>query len=535
MPLKAHIRKAIYSGPTPILRNWRALPIDKLTRAERAMKFIEHFCLVPEGALVGQPVHLADFQEAFFYAVYDNPAGTDTAYLSIARKNAKTATIAMIVLTHLVGPEAIQNSEIMSGARSRDQASQVFRYIEKMVLLSDALRSITHVVSSGKKVRGLSMNTLYHAGAAEAKTAHGGSPVVAILDEVGQVRGPVDDYISAVTTSQGAHKRPLLIAISTQAPTDADLFSIWIDDAKLHKPPSTVCHIYTTDVGADLLSEKGWRDSNPALGLFRMKADLKKRAEDASRMPTAENTFRNLYLNQRVESQSPFISRSAWEACAGEQVPIGSCDVVYGGLDLSAKTDLTALVLYGFHARTDTWNVYTYAWTPAEGLYDRSKRDRAPYDVWVRQGHLLTTPGPTVQYEWVAHKLAEIASDVTITSLGYDRWRMDLLKREMEKIGLSVPMVDVGMGYKDMAPAVENLEDKVLNAKIRHGAHPVLTMAAANTVVTRNPTGDRKPDKMKTSGRIDPFVALLIAEAVAGKENVDPGDFDAFISAPLVL
>ena len=197
-----------------------------MTRAEKVIAFCERYLKVPEGALVGQPLNLADFQKEFIREIYDNPQGTRRAYLAIARKNGKTGLIAALLLAHLVGPEAKPNTQIVSGARSRDQAALVFALADKMVQLSPELREIVKVVPSSKRLIGLPRNVEYKAIAAEGRTAHGLSPVLAILDEVGQVQGPQDDFVDAITTSQGAHEAPLLIAISTQAPTDADLFSV---------------------------------------------------------------------------------------------------------------------------------------------------------------------------------------------------------------------------------------------------------------------------------------------------------------------
>src|SRR5512139_1848421 len=113
-----------------------------MTRGERVVAFIERYCKTPEGAHVGKPIKLAPFQKKFIKAIYDNKRGTHTAYLSIARKNGKTSLIAGIMLAHLVGPEAKQNSQIISGARSREQAGQVYNYASKMVMLSPELRSV---------------------------------------------------------------------------------------------------------------------------------------------------------------------------------------------------------------------------------------------------------------------------------------------------------------------------------------------------------------------------------------------------------
>jgi phage terminase large subunit-like protein len=180
----------------------------------------------PEGALVGRPIELLPFQKAFIKAIYDNPAGTSRAYLSIARKNGKSSLIAAIALAHIVGPQARQNSQIISGARSRDQASLVYKLAEKMVRLNPALSKIVKPIPSQKTLIGLPMNVEYRAISAEAGTAHGLSPIVAILDEVGQVKGLHDAFVEAIETAQGAHESPILIAISTQAATDADLFSV---------------------------------------------------------------------------------------------------------------------------------------------------------------------------------------------------------------------------------------------------------------------------------------------------------------------
>ena len=285
-----------------------------MTRGEKICSFIEHYCLIPEGAHVGQSMKLMKFQKQFILEVYDNPAGTSRAYLSVARKNGKSALIAAILLAHIVGPEAKQNSQIISGARSRDQAALVFKLAEKMVRLSPQLSEIIRVVPSSKMLIGLVMNVEYKAISAEAGTAHGLSPVLAILDEVGQVKGPQDSFIEAIETAQGAHASPLLIAISTQAATDADLFSNWLDDAANAKDRRIVSHVYTAPEDCALNDRKAWKNANPALGKFLSMQDMADFAKQAARLPAKENSFRWLYLNQRIEAVSPFLSKSEWEA-----------------------------------------------------------------------------------------------------------------------------------------------------------------------------------------------------------------------------
>ncbi|WP_028605317.1 terminase large subunit [Ottowia thiooxydans] len=490
-----------------------------MSRAARIIDFIQRYCVTPEGADVGKPLVLADFQKKFIREVYDNPAGTRRAILSIARKNGKSGLIAGLLLAHLVGPEAKQNAQIVSGAMSRDQASLVFSLACKMVQQSAKLSSLVRIVPSGKRLIGLPMNVEFRAMAADGKTAHGLSPVLVIGDEWGQVRGPQSDFIDALLTSQGAHADPLQIVISTQAATDADWLSVQIDDAKVSSDPKIVCHLYAAPEGADLLDVQAWKAANPALGLFRSEADLQEQMVQAQRMPSMENSVRNLLLNQRVSTESPFVSPDVWKACAATAHSMCSMDgPVFAGLDLSMRTDLTALVLIG-QDDDGVWHVQPFFWTPEVGLADRARRDRAPYDVWHRQGLLRTTPGSAIDYEHVARDMAEILVDVNVQAIAFDRWRIDVLKKELERLDMELPLVPFGQGFKDMSPALDALEAALLNGQVAHGGNPVLQMCAANATVTKDPAGNRKLDKSRTTGRIDGLVAMAMAFGIAASSQ----------------
>ncbi|MBZ2603448.1 MAG: terminase large subunit [Xanthomonas perforans] len=481
------------------------------SRASRVIAFIEKYCLTPDGAQVGQPMNLAKFQKDFIRDVYDNPADTRRAYLSIGRKNGKTGLIAALLLAHLVGPEAKQNAQIVSGAMSRDQAALVFNLASKMVQLSADLSGIVKIIPSGKRLVGLPLNTEFRALAADGRTAHGLSPVLAILDEVGQVRGPQSDFVDAIVTSQGAHANPLLLVISTQAANDADLLSIWLDDAQRSSDPRIVCHLHAAADGCPLDDEKEWMAANPALGTFRSRDDLAEQMKQAQRMPSMENSARNLLLNQRVSTESPFVSPDVWKSCGSHVLQFDG--PVYGGLDLSARTDLTALILVG---KVDgVWQAQAHFWTPQIGLADRAHRDRAPYDVWARQGFMRTTPGASVDYAHVAADIGEIVSDLDLQVIAFDRWRIDVMKKELDTLGIDLPLQPFGQGFKDMGPAIDALEAELLNARIAHGNHPVLAMCAANAIVIKDPAGSRKFDKARTTGRIDGLVALAMAIGVA--------------------
>lgn len=497
-----------------------------MTRGERVIAFIERFCMVPEGRHVGKPLRLMGFQKRFILAIYDNPDGTSRAYLSVGRKNGKSALIACILLAHIVGPEARLNSQIISGARSREQAALVFRLASKMIALNPELRKRTRITPSQKMITGLALGVEYKAISAEAGTAHGLSPVLAILDEVGQIKGPHDDFVEAITTSQGAHDNPLLIAISTQAATENDLFSRWIDDAETSQDPRIVSHVYTAPADCEIGDREAWLAANPAMGEFRSVTELEDLAAIAERLPSEENSFRWLFLNQRIEASSPFIGRKSWQACGAEPLPLEPGAVVFGGLDLSEVADLTALVLVSPQESDGgtVWGVHPTFWLPGVGLREKAKQDRVPYDLWHKQGFLEAAPGPTVDYAFVAAHLREVAERYDLRKVAFDRWNFRHLRPWLAKEGFTEAQLEgddaifepFGQGFGSMSPALRDLEAAILTERIAHGGHPVLEMCARNAVVQVDPAGNRKLAKNKSRGRIDGMVALAMAMSVAG-------------------
>lgn len=470
------------------------------------IRWIEEHCRIPEGKFVGQPVKLRGWQQKIIRDIYDSP--TRTAIVSFGRKNAKTTLSALLTLVHLCGPEARANSQLFSAAQSRDQAAILFALAAKIVRMSPSLREYVGIRDTAKQLYCAELGTLYRALSAEASTAYGLSPVFVVHDELGQVKGPRSELYEALETAAGAQEQPLSIVISTQAPTDADLLSILIEDAKSKADPKVKLFLYTADMSLDPFSEEAIRQANPAYGDFLNADEVRSQAEAARRMPAREAAYRNLVLNQRVNMSNPMIARAVWEACSAE--PEREFVSAWIGLDLSARNDLTALVLVGLDSGGH-WNVIPFFYAPDIGVRDRAHRDRVPYDVWANEGFLTLTPGASVDYGFVAHKLVELCSDFPVVEVAFDRWRMDVLQKELTERGADLPMVPFGQGFKDMTPAVDALESALLNHKIRHGNHPVMNMCAANAVATRDAAGNRKIDKAKSTGRIDGIVALAMA------------------------
>jgi phage terminase large subunit-like protein len=479
---------------------------------------------------VGKPVVLRDWQRQEICKIYDNPAGTRRAIISFGRKNAKTTLAAFLLLLHLCGPEASPNSQLNSAAQSKDQAAVLFKLAAKMVRLSPTLQPVVVIRDTIKELFCPELGTLYKALSAEVATAYGLSPVFIVHDELGQVKGPRSELYDALETAVGAHAEPLSVIISTQSPTDGDLLAVLIDDALAGNDPRVVLSLYTAPLEADPFAEETIRLANPAFGDFLNAREVMAMAEDARRMPSREAEFRNLVLNQRVEASTPFVSRAAWKDCGAAVIDSFEGLPVYAGLDLAEVQDLTALVLVAQPDDDDRWHVKPKFWLPEATLHDRARIDRVPYDVWHKDGFLDTTPGKSVEYEWVAQYLYELNEQLDLRQVAFDRWgfrhlRPWLLKAGFDELDLEEKFVEFGQGFQSMSPALRSLEGVIANAKLAHGEHPVLSMCAYNAVVQMDAAGGKKLTKVKSHGRIDGMVALAMALSVAITEEQDGGTF----------
>lgn len=497
-------------------------------RTLRNIQWIEANLYIPDGRLVGQPFLLTDEQKNWMEMIYGSP--TRMFINSMGRKNGKTSFSAALTLLHLVGHEYVPNGQLFSAAQSRDQASILFSLCAKMVRLSPTLSSFVGIRDTAKQLYCEELGTLYRALSADAATAYGLSPSLIIHDELGQVKGARSELFDALETAAGAQANPLSIVISTQAPTDADLLSILIDDALANNDPRIKCVLYTAPVDADPFAIETIKAANPHFFLMNQDEVLKQ-ASDAQRMPTRQAAYQNLILNQRVEAKNPFVSRSVWQE-NGEKTNDLRGKVVYGGLDLSSVSDLTALILV-----SDDYDVESRFWLPEEGLVEKSRNDRVPYDIWAKEGKLFTTYGRSIEYEFVAHELRSIFDNYDIKSIAFDRYNMKHLKPWLEKAGFTEyeleKFVPFGQGYISMSPAIRELESLLLQKKLKHGNHPVLSMCAANAVTISDTAENRKFVKAKSTGRIDGMVALAMAVGIMPNQIEAADDLDGFLSNPI--
>lgn len=488
-------------------------------------------------------MRLEEWQKQFIRDVYDPYFTNDKgerlrrirrALLSIGRKNGKTALAAGLVLVHLLGPEAKRNGEVYSAATDRNQAGHIFKTCRQMIEADPELAAMCGVFSSVKRIVCYHLGSAYQALSADARRQHGFNPSFVIYDELAQALDR--ELYDVLQTSFGAQEEALMLVISTQSADNESVMSELCDDALEQernpelRDPTFYGKVFSVPDDADPLDETKWHLANPALGVFRSLADMRSLALKAAKSPDALNTFRNLYLNQRVSTSAGLVNSLDWKACTGEVDPEKLRGKPFcGALDLSQRTDLTC-----FGAVWDVGNgrkaAKTWYWLPSdfeektgeEALTARQKRDGARYLEWWKAGHLFLTPGKVVDYKKVVEFVAPLlrAQGDNLVAVAYDRWRIDQFKTELvnaKEDPEKWKLVEHGQAFRDMTPAIDALETSVIQHLLTHDGNPVLTYCMSNIRVAKDPAGGRKFDKRQRNRRIDGAVTLAMGLNAASK------------------
>jgi len=493
------------------------VPFGKITEepAEKAVNFVSHLKHT-KGRFAGKPFVLAGWQERDIIRPLFGTLGQEgerkyrTAYIEVPKKNGKSEIGAGIALKMLFADKEM-GGEVYSCAADKDQASIVFGVAAQMVRQNSKLFSRCRIIDSQKRIVVYKTASFYHAVSSDVPTKHGVNPSGVIFDELHAQ--PNRHLWDIFTTSSGTRAQPLVVALTT-AGYDRNSIGYEIHDYALKvihgiiKDPTFFAYLCGVPEKEDWTDERLWFAANPALGDFLDAEEMRSFAGRAQQTPALENTFRRFRLNQWVKQEVRWMQMDKWDAAAGEvdarELEGMDC---YGALDLSSSIDIAALVfLFPFG---DLFKVLPFFFIPEDSMYLRSKKDRVPYEVWERQGHVIATEGNVIDYKAIYEKIEEFNKKHHIVEIAYDRWGMTQLSQDLAGAGYT--MVPFGQGFASMAAPTRELIKLVLEKKIPHGGNPVLRWMADNMAVEQDAAGNQKPSKKGSRERIDGMVALIMA------------------------
>ena len=490
-----------------------------MDRADKVLKFIGHL-KHSKAPWAGRPFQPMPWQEEFICKLYgtlgpDGKRQYRQALLYLPRKNGKSFLASALALYHLIA-DGKHGAEVYLAAGSREQASICFNQAKDFIRMNVALRKRLRVIEYKKEIHDDTTGSILRALSADAGLSHGLNPTAIIADELHVWEGKRGRGLwEALITSFGGREEPLLLCISTAGYDRASLFYELYSYAKQveedpGKDPTFLPCLYEAEQEDDWLDVEVWKKANPALGEFRTLEDMEALATRAKESASLENSFRRLYLNQWTASEVAWIPADKWAACGGLIVPEKlkgrEC---YGGLDLSATTDLASFVLvFPDEADPPGYEVLPYFWLP-EARATAERRDTVDYRAWDKEGFISLMPGEVLDQRVIKRDIQNLANNYRIQEIAFDRWNAFQLAVELEEEGAT--MVSTGMGYKSMSVPTKTLEELVLSKRLDHGGHPVLSWCVSNVVLETDAAGNIKPSKAGSKDRIDGAVALILA------------------------
>lgn len=475
-----------------------------------------------KGEWAGQPIELEPWQQFIIWNLFgwrraDGTRRFRTAYIEVPRKNGKT-TVAAGAGIYLAFVDGEPGAEVYTAATKRDQARIAHNDATKMVKASPQLKKIItpykdnlHNKEDGSKFEPLGRDS----NSMDGLNVHG-----AICDEVHAWNDRM--MWDLLDTATGSRRQPLMFAITTAGFDRQSLCYQLHDYAEkvaygVIDDDSFFGMIYTIDEGDDWENEDNWYKANPNLGISKKLDDMRRLAARAKEMPAALNSFLRLHLNVWTQSSERWISPEHWAAC--DIAPIDEKYLAgrdcWAAVDLSSRGDITAVV-YVFPGEKYS-DITARFFIPEFGMRQRAKRDRVPYETWERQGHITATPGDRIDHDYI---LAQIQQDMTVFNvreIAFDPWNASHVTTKLLEQGANV--IEFRQGYVSMNPAMGSLDAALSTKKINHGGNPVLGWMADNTVAAFDPAGNMKPDKSKSSEKIDGVVALIMAQYRATLAN----------------
>lgn len=487
--------------------------------AQHAIDFFQ-FLRHSKGEWAGRVVELEPWQQFFLWVLFgwlrdDGMRRYRTAYLEVSRKNGKTTLLAGVGL-YLVVADEEPGAEVYTAATKKDQARISHSEAKRMVQRSSHLSAIVSVMRDNLSV--LATDSKFEPLGRDSDTLDGLNVHGAVIDELHAHKNR--EMYDILDTATGSRRQPLICMITTAG---VDRTSICFEHheytqkvlERLVEDDSHFGLIYTLDDEDDW--ETNWSDetlwikANPNLGVSKKWDDMRRKATRAKEMPAALNAFLRKELDLWTQAETAWMNMERWLALKGSVSESGlrgrRC---YAGLDLSSTTDISALVL-AFPPVVEG-DLFQFLWRfflPQEAMLARSKRDRVPYDVWVRQGFITVTPGDVIDYKAIYAQFDADAQAFDLEEVAFDRWGATQVAQDLADRGAT--MIQFGQGFASMSSPMKQMETLVLGGRIAHGHNPVANWMMGNVVALTDASENIKPDKARSRERIDGVVAGIMA------------------------
>ncbi len=470
------------------------------------------------GPLAGKPLRLEPWQVFRHGSVFGwkwRETGTrrfrDT-YHQVGKKNGKTTDTAVpMIFTQLFDGEAAP--EAYCAATTRDQAGLLFKGVRRVIQRSpflgkwmDCWRNSIDTPRTDGTIRCLSR---------DGNSSDGINPHFLARDEMH--RWTDRELAETLTESMIARTQPIDWVITTAGHDRQSLcgeLRTYAESVLRGSVEDDAFFAYVAEPPADCdpMDPVAWAMGNPNLNVSKPQHRVAEAAEKAQAIAGQMPNFRRFHLNLWTESAETWIARDVWDG--GLQAVPFDARQLYGrkawvALDLSNKVDTTAIVI----AVPVDGLIYliTYVFLPSgpKGFVVRAQTEKREYIGWRDKGWLEVHQGGSIDEAQIIERLEWIRGRFEVQEVAYDPWGMKYMAAELDK--RRFPMVEHRQVYQSMSNPMKRFEELVAQGRLRHGGNPVLAWQVGNVHRDEDAAENIKPNKQKSTGRIDAAVAAIMA------------------------
>ena len=495
-------------------------------RADRVVRFVQQFVTMTSGRrFAGKPMKLMPWQihdiiEPLYGWVDDDGLRRyRRAAIFVSKKNGKSSLMAALVLYHLLA-DGEPGAAVYGAAVDRIQAGLIYRAVAASVRANPELTRALEVIDSRSTIVHKPTASRYNCLAADSWRAEGIDASSVVIDELHAHRKP--DLVQALTYAGAARSQPLVVAISTAGESRNGIGFRWYEDARLVEAnPAANPTFFGKIYEADPNDPRGygdpavWREANPSLGVTITEKDFAADYADALTAPTKMTAFLRYRLGIWAQADARWFHGDDWAACSAGPVDPTEGRPCWVGVDLASNLDMTAAA-FVFKERDGSYSAEWRYWVPRETVADRV-REGIPYDAWIRDGWVTVTDGHRLDHESVARDIIAFGQTHEIKAVGCDPWQAGALETLLQREGITTKDIPQRTSYLN-APC-KLLEALVVEKRLRHAGNPVAQWNANNVCVYTDPTGLIKPDKSKSTEKIDGVAALVNALAMASTDE----------------
>jgi len=515
--------RAVAAGKVPACK-WAKLACERQLKdlkrkdivwvPEEAEKICNFVSLMPhvKGRWDSETIQLEPWQEFIYSTVFgwytkDGTRRFKAAYIECPRKNAKSTMSAPVGL-YMMSVDREEGAEVYSAATTRDQAKIVFSVAKQMARKLPSFTKRFSIDVNAHNLSSIPTNSKFEPLSADANSLDGLNTHCAIVDELHAHK--TRRVYDVIETSTGARLQPLLWLITTAGFDRSGIcFEIHTYLKKIlqgvQKDDSFFGIIYSIDENDDWTDEKVWKKANPNWGVSVLPDDVRRLANKAKVMSSAQNNFLTKRLNVWVNADTAWMNMQNWNACADPQLELDEFEgsTCWIGLDLASKIDIAALEI--LIQRGEEYFLFGRYYLPEEAI---EQGDNDSYAGWAIDGRIIVTDGSVLDYSVIEEDLQDLKSRFEIKEVLYDPFQATQLATRMALEGF--PMVEVSPNVKNFSEAMKELESLVYSKKLTHDGCPVMTWMVSNVVCHRDNKDNIYPRKEQPQNKIDGVVAALM-------------------------